>query len=745
MTSVRRALFGGAALSALCGLTGAPQMAAAQESGLEEASTRLDMITVTARRREENLQDIPLSVSAFTADAIATLQADDLSGLQYAVPNFYFDEGDASNAVVYLRGVGQNDSLAFADSGVGVYVDDVFIARSQAAFLELFDVEAVEVLRGPQGTLYGRNTIGGAVKFISKKPTDEFEARLEAGVGNFDFATVKGRVSGPIAEGVLRGKVAFAYSRRDGYNTNLFTGEDDGDQNSFSGRAGLYYEPTDTFQVDLTIDGRIERPDTARNPTLATGGVGIPDPVNDPFTLQAFGVPDDPFIVNVNAGGLSDTEAYGVTLKATWNATDAITLESITSYRSFDFDLNLDTDGTPLPLLDVLVIQDQSQVTQELRATYDNDGRFVFTGGLFYFHDDDLTFSGVDNGSASLFGFPVTAFGLATSSLADTDQITDSYAIFGDATYDITDKLSFSAGLRYTYEEKESARRFENFFDPTFSVIQERPEFLSGVGVPGVTIEGETDFDAFTPKFSLSYQATDDILLYASASRGFKSGGFSGRANSEFGFEPFEPEFVWSYEGGVKSSWADGRLIANLAYFYNDYTDIQVTAFGADPVTGVFVDLFTNAAAATIQGVEVELFANPTQALSLTGSVGFLDAEYDEFEALVNGVPTDVSDRPLVNAPEWSASMGATYTAPMNNILTGVVHADLAYRSEFANEVTGSPALTQESYWLANAFVAVKTDDGRWEARAGVRNIGDEEIIVQGFNLLAFPGLETAF
>lgn len=719
----------------------APPLAAPTQAELG----RLDTIIVTARRRAETLQDIPLAVSAFGEEQTSRLQADDVSGLQYVTPNFYFDKGDASNAVVYLRGIGQNDSLAFADPGVGVYVDDVFIARSQAAFLELFDVERVEVLRGPQGTLYGRNTIGGAVKFVSKRPTDEFEAYGEVGFGNYDSVIAKGRLSGPIMEEKVYAKAAFAYSRRDGFNNNLFTGKDDGDVDSLSGRAGLYFTPTDDIELDLTFDARRERPDTSRNPTRRTSATGIPDPVAAPLVLQTFPAASDPFQVDVNAGGLSDIDAFGLTARASWQVSDAWKLESISSYRSFDFELNLDTDGTPLKLLDVYLDQDQSQFSQEIRGTYDAGGPLSFTGGLYYFEDDDLTFSGVDNLSAALFGFPVTAFGFATSSIADTKQITKSYAVFGDLAYDLTDRISISVGARYTIEDKKSARRFENFFDPNLSVINNRPSFLTGIGTPGVAIAGKANFEAFTPKVSVSYDVSDVVLLYGSASRGFKSGGFSGRANSDFGFQPFKPEFVWSYEAGLKTSWYDGRLIANAAYFYNDYTDIQVTSFGADPVTGVFVDLFTNAAAATIQGFELELTAIPSKGLTLAASLGVLDAQYDEFDILVGGVVSDVSDRDLVNAPELSGSFAATYDFSLSDRLAATIHTDLAYRGGYANEVTDSPNLRQDAYWLSNAFVAVKTANSRWEARAGIRNIGDKAILVQGFNLAAFPGVETAF
>ena len=710
-----------------------------------QESVTVEEIVVTARRRAENLQDVPVAVSAFGEERISSLQADDLSGLQYATPNFYFDEGDASNAVVYLRGVGQNDSLAFADAGVGVYVDDVFIARSQAAFLELFDVERVEVLRGPQGTLYGRNTIGGAVKFVSRRPTDEVEAYSEVGFGDFDSVVAKGRLSGPISEGLVYAKGAFAFSRRDGFNGNLFTGGTDGDVDNLAGRLGLYFTPNDDVEIDLTLDLRRERPDTARNPSRTTSVAGIPDPYGAPTALETFSASPDPYQVDVNAGGLSNIDALGLTARISWQASDDWVLESITSRRDFEFELNLDTDGTPLKLLDVYLYQDQSQLSQEFRGTYDAGDPLGFTGGFYYFHDDDLTFSGVDNLSASIFGFPVTAFGLSIASLADTDQITDSSAVFGDFTYELSDRLSVSAGARYTIENKESSRRFENFFDPTVSVIQSQPPFLSGVGTPGVVIRGEEDFEAFTPRVSVSYDVSGDVLLYGSASRGFKSGGFSGRANSDFGFQPFKPEFVWSYETGLKTSWNDGRLVANAAYFYNDYTDIQVTSFGADPQTGVFVDLFTNAAAATIQGLELEILAVPTDRLTLSASLGLMDAQYDEFDIQVGGVVTDVSDRDLVNTPEVSGSLAATYDFDLSASLTATLHGDISYRDSYANEVTDSPNLRQDAYWLSNAFVAVKTRDGRWEARAGIRNIGDETIRVQGFNISAFPGVETAF
>ncbi len=705
----------------------------------------LEEVLVTARRRTESLQTVPISVSSFSDTRLKDLQADDISGIQYAVPNLYLDRGDASNAVIFMRGIGQNDSLAFVESGVAIYIDDVFIARNQAAFLELFDVERVEVLRGPQGTLYGRNSPGGAIKFVSKAPPENFEAYAELGAGRFDFVTLNGGLGGSLIEGRLRGKVALSATNHRGFARNATVGGPDGDTESLAWRAALAFSATPELEITLTADGKIDRPDTSRSPIRESDVLFFENPFTDPFTPTVLGPNQDNFIAETNANGLSDLTSYGFTLKADWRMSDSWSIESITSYRAMDFDLVLDTDGAPVPLIDVVVFQEQWQFSQELRASYASDGGLTFTGGIYYFHDDDLTLSGFDAHSGAIFGFPLVFFGAPGSQLADTDQKTDSIAVFGHATYDLNDALSVEFGLRYTYDEKSSRRRFESFFDPDLRVTQDFPPFLEGVGIVGPSVQNKANWDAWTPRFAASYQVNDAVMLYASVSRGFKSGGFDGRANTDFGFEPFAPEKVWAYEGGVKSAWLDGRLTANVAYFYNRYRDLQVTSFGRDPDTGFFESLFTNAAAARIQGVELELAARPVEGLAINGSVGFLDAQYQDFETLVNGVATDVSDRDLINSPKWNASIAATYQWPLNSQWVAVLHGDGAYRGDVANEITDSPLLRQDAYVILNAFAAIKTADERWELRAGGRNLSGRDIRVQGFNLAEFPGVQTAF
>lgn len=712
-----------------------------KDSAKRTEVTGLEAVKVTARRRNEWLQDVPVAISAFSEQQLSDLHADDISGIQHAVPNLYLDKGDGANAVIYIRGVGQNDSLAFADPGVGIYVDDVFIARSQAAFLEMFDVDRVEVLRGPQGTLYGRNTIGGAIKFVSLPPPRTPKGYLEVGAGNYDQRVLKASFGGPLVKDTLNGKVAMAYSSRDGYARNTLDGKSDGDQDSLSGRAALDWKPSDKLQILFSADGRRDRPDSSRSPVRETPITGA----TVTGQLVTYPKATNPYVVDVNANRLSDLTAYGASVTARYQASDAVTIESITAHRDMDFDLNLDTDGSPLPILDILLKQKQNQFSQELRASYDAGDSLTGTAGLYYFRDSDTTFSGVDNGAATIFGFPVTLFGFPSSSLAETKQVTRSYAAFADASYNVNERFAIGAGLRYTYEEKTSGREFENFFDPTVSVIKRTPPFLGGTGVVGTPIHGSANFNALTPKLSLSYKSSDDVLLYASAARGFKSGGFDGRGTNDFSFQPFRPEFVWSYEAGAKTGWMDGKLILNAAYFYSDYTDMQVTSFGADPVSGVFVSLFSNAAAATIQGLEFELAAQPTTNLSINASLGLLDASYDKFSTLVGGAVTDVSDRRMVNSPKLNGSVGVTWNQPIGNGLNLVLHGDANHRSTLATEITDSPVLRQGAYTLFNAFAALRSHKGRWELRAAVQNIGNEKVRVQGFNLAEFPGVELGF
>ena len=629
------------------------------------------------------------------------------------VPNLTLHEGDAANAVVYLRGVGQVDSLAFADPGVGVYVDDVYLGRAQGAFLSVYDVDRIEVLRGPQGTLYGRNTIGGAVKFVSTPLSADWGGRAETTVGDYGLFEARISAGGALnADGTLLGKAAVSVARRDGYSDNAFTGEDDGDKDQIAGRVSAEYRPSDALSFRLNIDASQDRPDTSRTPARATDVLGLyPDTMADPFKVEA------------DFNDLNTLDTFGAALTADWAVSDLWSFKSVTAWRSMDYASHLDLDATPLAVFGVYVDENQHQFSQEFQLTYAGE-RLNAVAGVFYFDETDLTYSG-------LLG-PV--INLVTGSI--NDQHNRSWAAYGQGTWDLTDRLSLTAGLRYTSEDKDF-RRTQTFYGP----LTEPPE-RDDPGLVVTDIDTSASWDSWSPKLGLDYAFSDDVMAYVSVSRGFKSGGFDGRANDDSGAAPYDPETLWAYEAGVKSTLMDRRLTANMAVFWNDYTDLQLSSFSADGGGG-FIALFTNAGAATIRGVELELTARPVRELTLNATVGYLDARYDEY---IGPGGVDISDeRHLVNAPEWSARFGGVYVADLgvNGSLT--LGADASYRSKVYPTVSSSEVLAQDAYTLVDAFVRWSDRDDRLFLQLGGQNLTDERYVEQGFDLSDSLGYELAY
>ena len=678
-----------------------------------ESIVGVEEVVVTARRRSERLQDVPVAVTAVGGDALAAMQASDIGDLQSAVPNLTLHVGDASNAVVYIRGVGQVDSLAFADPGVGVYVDDVYLGRAQGAFLSVYDVDRIEVLRGPQGTLYGRNTIGGAVKFVSSPLKPELTARAEASVGDYDLVEFRGAIGGALIGDTLLAKAAVSLSRREGYSENAnLNGLSDGDKDQVAGRLAFAYRPSADFVMRLNLDASRDRPRTSRTPARATSVFGA-----FPATTS------DPFRVDADFNDRNDLDTRGVSLSADWNVSDKVTLKSITAYRTMDYDAHLDLDATPLPFFGVYDDEEQSQFSQEFQAAYAGE-RLNLVGGLFYFDEKDTTFSG-------LFG---PAISLVTAEL--NVQHNKSWAAYGQGTYKLTDRLGLTAGLRYTYEEK-SFRRTQDLIPGATRVPQRG---AAGVRLAGIDTSG--DWSSLSPKLGLDYKISDDVLAYVSASRGFKSGGFDGRAASAAAAAPYDPETAWSYEVGLKSTLFDRRLVANVAAFWNDYTDLQLSSFTAN-ATGGFQALFTNAGAATIRGIEVELTARPVEPLTINAALGYLDGQYDEH---IGPGGVDISDkRKLVNAPEWSGRLGGSYAFDLGDYGTLTLGADASYRSKTYPTVSSSEVVAQKGYTLLDAYARWEEAQGRYYAELGGKNLTDERYVEHAFDLSDSLGYQLAY
>jgi len=735
-----------------CSLLLAPLAVAAQTSPLA-----LEEVLVTAERRESSLQSVPLAVSSFGQAELEMRQVDNIGDLQTMVPNLSVHVGDANNAVVYIRGVGQIDSIAFFEPGVGIYLDDVYLGRAQGAFLDVVDVERIEVLRGPQGSLYGRNSVGGALKYVSAAPTNELSGNISATVGNFSRSDVKASISGPLIDDVLTGRLTLAKLARDGYSRNAFDGKDDGDQDTQFARAVLRYQPSDELSVQWAVDVTESDPDRSRTPAKETAiNLFVVDPFTFAGSIDSFPADSDPFRVKADFNRLEETQTKGTDLNITWQVNDKLSLKSITSYRELEYGTELDLDGTPRNAFGIFYFNDQEQTSQEFQINYAGE-RLSAVGGLYYFNEESETFDG------GVFN------NLLIAVSGTTESSTDSYALFGQLDYEINDKLTATFGFRYTSEEKDYERLAEDFdltalagivFDPvTFAPSYTNPELLSprsadlqvggSIGVPRPFADPDPeDFNNFSPKLGLKYQISDDAHVYTTVSTGFKSGGFNGRV-ADAQTEPYDEETLTSIEIGYKSQWMDDRLRLNTAAFYNEYDDLQVSSFETTADGASLLPVFSNAGEAVIQGVEIEMTLQVSEALTLSANIGYLDAQYKEFFAAADPVSNTIVDvsgsREMVNAPEWDTFLGARYVVPLSNWGSLTVLADASYRSKTYLEVNSSENLAQDGYSIVNAGLMLEPANGDWMILLGGKNLTDEEYRTHAFDLSAFPGVELGY
>ena len=627
----------------------------------------IEEVVVTARKREESLMDTPLSVSAFSSSDLNRFQVDDLGDIQNIVPNLSLNMGDAANAVIYIRGVGQRDSLSFADPGVGVYLDDVYMGRAQGSFLDVIDVERIEVLRGPQGTLYGRNTIGGAIKYVSEGPTDTPFLEAQASIGNYNEYMLKATWSGPLNDDRnLLARLSLAHVAHDGYNDNVFAGakSTDGDKRTFAGRLHLQYSPHEDLSFNLTLDRSVNDPDRSITPARVTSG---------PTLVQnsaGFRPADDPFSVEANFNDVERLKVEGVGFTMDYQISNAIGLKSITSFRQLEHETHIDLDGTGFEIFGVFVDQEQEQFSEELQLSYDAGGNIKALAGVYYFSEDDVTPDGISNtepidftGGAGLFYSPY-------GTVSENDQSVEAVAVFGEVSWFFTPDLEFTVGARYTHESKDLKRRAcqaLGAFGMVLPAIDDCNPPVNSSNPFALNLDLDKNFSKFTPKVGVSYRLGEAGLAYFTYARGFKSGGFDGRIGYNGASDdgavntqalPYDPEIADTFELGWKSSLADGKLRLSAAAFYNDYQDLQLSSFSSTP-TGGFATVFTNAGKAENWGLEAELLASPIPNLLLSLSVGYLEAEYKEF---INSANQDVSDTLTpINSPEFTGNLGFQY------------------------------------------------------------------------------------
>lgn len=727
----------GLSVAIACALL-APAAWAQDVSSQTEASadaTTLTSVTVTARKREETLQEVPVAVTAFTAQALDKLNVEDLSDLDGLVPNLtiYAARGSSSTVTAYIRGVGQSDPLWGVDPGVGIYMDDVYIARPQGALLDVFDVERVEVLRGPQGTLYGKNTIGGAIKYISRGLTVEPEGFGSITIGNYNQLDARAALAGSVGDGSLRGRIAMASLNRDGFGDNLTSGQEVSDKEILAARGQLGAYVSDDLNIQFAFDWMDDQSGVRGAKMLAPNRFA-------PGVLPL----DDRYDVRNGMPNINDTRMKGASATVNWRINEDWSAKYILAKRESDTETNIDFDTLPNKIADVKAFYSDEQVSNELQVNYDAGGRARGVMGIYAFDGEA--------GGQVLNNFFNLSFGDTQGTV-----YTDSVAAYADWTFDLTQKLKLDVGVRYTDEKKHAVVLNRCYTDATFSTLAVRCTATNPTPV-AANFDKRVGFENTSPKVSLDYQITPDIMVYGLASRGFKSGGFNIRAQSvQFpeSAEPFDDEVVDSYEIGSKMSFLDQSLFLNLAAFHNKYEDIQLSVFtsfdsNGDGVDDAFFGDFRNAGSGTVEGVEVEYQWLPTSHWLITGNLAWLDAKFDEY--IFKNV--NIADQQeFTNAPEFSGAINLEYRTDLANggNLSGRV--GYSYQSDVVatTEVTRDPVtgavtqpITQDGYGLVNAGVIWSINDA-WSMSLQGTNLTDEEYRTTGYNLNAALGVLTGF
>ncbi len=673
----------------------------------------LEEIVVTATKSGETaLQDTPLSIAAFTADSMARSGIESIEDLATQVPGLSISQ-NASMAQLYIRGVGTNLVFPGSDSSVTVHMDGVYLGRSGTLFADFVDLERVEVLRGPQGTIYGRNSAGGTINLVSKQPGDTAEAELTAGYGAYDRVHVKGSVSGPIVEDKLYASISGMYAEHDGYINNIATsGSDQLDEDTQGVRGILRYLPWHNVEIQLSAD-YMEQEGTG--PTSKQTGLLFDGTVSPGFPVIGTAVvPTDFHTVNIPYGPLpsnspknqNNREFSGLSGRVTVDLNDNFTLSSLTATRGFEGYLRGDTDYSEVAELVSIIVEEQNQLSEEIQLTGRFD-RFNFVAGFYYFFEDDSIFGDINLPGPGLVVFGNPDF---RSDILTTVE-TDAWALFTQGTYNVTDQITFTAGIRYSEEEK--------------TIQSKLFLLLGGFELPGTTYFNDKDkWTAWTPKFGIDYKWNDDILLYASVTRGFKSGGY----NFSVSQSSFDPEFLWAYEAGIKSEWFDNRLRLNASGFYYDYTDLQVQQFVIGGGGASRVEI-TNAANAKVSGFELELNALPVPELELSAGIAYLDASYKDFITQRTGAPTvdiDVSGNDLSASPDWSFNLSGQYTFPLHGLGTASVRLEYQRMGDQFYTPFNDPVTAQSSYDLVNARLILTSLDEHWQMSVFGHNLGDE-------------------
>lgn len=728
----RAALLAGIAVPGL--FVAAPAMA---QAGIADDGEGGDEIIVTARRREESLLDVPIAITAYSAESLAQSGAIDITAISETTPNVTLENSRATNSTLsaFIRGVGQQDPVGGFEAGVGIYLDDVYLNRPQAAVLDIYDVERIEVLRGPQGTLYGRNTIGGAVKYVTRRLPNEFELKARATFGTYKQADGIVSLSAPIGD-KFRVGASLARLSRGGFGDNLTTGLENYNKDVWAARGTVELGGNDA-PVLIRVSG-----DYTKDKSNQRGGHRLITSLftNTPVLADVF---DTRGALNVPK---QDIEAYGLAMNISADLSDAFTFRSISAWRKDTTFGPIDFDALPAVDVDVPGLYRNEQLSQEFQLLYDSEKLNGLVG--FYY---------LDAKAITTFDVLLSTTVANLNAFTSGNVKTDTWSAFGDFTYDFTDQLSLSLGGRYTVDNRDATILRQ-------TKLGRSAEFGGTPLILATTsnFNGKATFKEFTPRASVTFKPNPDHTLYASYSKGFKGGGFDPRGLSTaapdtnrdgvrsydeiYDFLSFEPEKVTTYELGWKASMLDRRLRLALTGFYSDYQNVQIPGSAGfdsngDGTNDTFIGITTNAAKARMKGIEFEStatlardFAGDGSAATLAVTLGYIDAKYLRF---IDAFNNDVANvRAIQNTPEWtgSATLGGSFAAA-----SGMLNASttVSFRSKTNQFEVPSPFLDQKGYALWDANLVWTSDNDRWSFGLHGKNLANKRYKTSGYQFLS--------
>ncbi len=706
------------------------------------------VVVVTARRREETLQDVPVSVTAFSGDQLSKQGVPDITALALALPNTTMKSSRATNSTLtaFIRGVGQQDPLAGFEAGVGIYLDDIYLARPQAAVTDIYDVDRIEVLRGPQGTLYGRNTIGGAVKYVTRKLSNKQDIRTRLTFGNYGQAEGVLTASTPISDTVRIGG-SIAKFKRDGFGRNLTTGADNYDKDLMAGRLSAEFTPTTELFVRLSADATQDDSNPRNGHRLTVGRTSGAPILGNVYDTRAN--------LTKALGQDQEVKAQGFSALVEYQFNSQLSGKSVTAWRKDKSYAPIDFDSLGVVDFEVPALYKNKQFSQEFQLTYTGD-KVQGVAGVYY----------IDANAFNIFD-TVLAGAFPSSTYTKGDIDTKAWAVFADANYKVNDALSFSLGGRYTIDKREA------------TIL--RQIYLGLGGTPGlgntaaVLFRTDTDFThgelkredkKFTPKVGMAYKFSPEQNIYASWARGFKGGGFDPRMNvvgtrisQATARAGYLPETIDTLELGLKSAYLNNRVLTNIALFDSKYKDVQIPGSVAVDTNGdgkddSFAGVTTNAGRAKIRCLEIEASARITDAFSLSGMYSHINAEYTQFltSQVVGGVPTIVNvagQRYFQNTPKNSANLRASYefALPVMNRTGKVSISGSASYKDDTSQFEYASILDQEAYTIYDMSALWTSSDNKIRVGLHGKNLGNERYRTGGyfFPTLGREGVLTAF